>query len=99
MELQLILRLWDPDKSFPNTKHPTKQVRQALCLVTSSSRALFGNLHIGRTSDGRKDGWTKLSIEVASRLKIKTERARLAFATKKKHRKRTVLYLNIEDAV
>ena len=91
MELQLILRLWDPDKSFPNTKHPTKQVRQALCLVTSSSRALFGNLHIGRTSDGRK--------EVASRLKIKTERARLAFATKKKHRKRTVLYLNIEDAV
>ena len=84
MELQLILRLWDPDKSFPNTKHPPQQVRQA-------RRALFGNLNIGRTSDGRK--------EVASRLKIKTERARLAFATKKKHRKRTVLYLNIEDAV
>ena len=79
MELQLILRLWDPDKSFPNTKHPPQQVRQA-------RRALFGNLNIGRTSDGRK--------EVASRLKIKTERARLAFAIKKKHRNSSFIIMS-----
>ena len=77
MELQLILRLWDPDKSFPNTKYPTKQVGKAI-------RALFGNLHIGRTSDGRKDGWTKLSIEVASAVKKEHNKGEVGICYKEK---------------